>query len=146
MCIRDRTSSRWCRYASRGARDTPKDARSPILSLQTRPHASPARPGREPSRSEARDVRFFFASKASGTNNLLSGSSQTLLDRNKALIYEINKNHEARVAGGMERNVDLLRELNANVAKAQELYEEAGGGFEFRVAEEGRSDEAERRA
>ena len=72
--------------------------------------------------------------------------AQTLLDRNKALIYEINKNHEARVAGGMERNVDLLRELNANVAKAQELYEEAGGGFEFRVAEEGRSDEAERRA
>lgn len=50
------------------------------------------------------------------------------------------------MAGGMERNVDLLRELNANVAKAQELYEEAGGGFEFRVAEEGRSDEAERRA
>ena len=69
-----------------------------------------------------------------------------MLDRNKALIYEINKNHEARVAGGMERNVDLLRELNSNVAKAQELYEEAGGGFEFRDAEEGRSDEAERRA
>ena len=37
----------------------------------------------------------------------------------------------------MERNVDLLRELNSNVAKAQELYEEAGGGFEFRDAEEG---------
>jgi hypothetical protein len=72
-------------------------------------------------------------------------SAQTLLDRNKALIYEINKNHEARVAGGMERNVDLLRELNSNVAKAQELYEEAGGGFEFRQAEEG-LDEAERRA
>lgn len=72
--------------------------------------------------------------------------AQTLLDRNKALIHEINKNHEARAAGGMERNVDLLRELNSNVAKAQELYEEAGGGFEFRDAEEGRSDEAERRA
>jgi hypothetical protein len=52
------------------------------------------------------------------------------------LIHEINENHEARIPGQVERNVDLLRELNSNVAKARELYEEAGGGFEFRGADE----------
>ena len=72
--------------------------------------------------------------------------AQTLLDRNKALIHEINKNHEARAAGGMERNVDLLRELNSNVAKAQELYEEAGAGLSFATGGGGGVGEAERRA
>ena len=122
-----------------------------ILTLEMRAHASFARPVARP--PEARLGTFL----KSRTNNPTRRRrrrrrpsralrAQTLLDRNKALIHEINKNHEARAAGGMERNVDLLRELNSNVAKAQELYEEAGGGFEFRDAEEGRSDEAERRA
>ena len=65
------------------------------------------------------------------------------------MIHEINKNHEARAAGGMERNVDLLRELNSNVAKAQELYEEAGAGLSFATRRRGgatrRNDARERR-
>lgn len=162
ICGPGSTSSKSCRCASRGARDTPKDAQSPILSRETRALETPARHRREPDTKRGSAVSFLFILPVELTISPTVGQSgnvrrkrnetdkptfraQTLLDRNKALIYEINKNHEARVAGGMERNVDLLRELNSNVAKAQELYEEAGGGFEFRQAEEG-LDEAERRA
>ena len=148
------------RFARR-ARHPERRAVAHPLARDASPRNARASPSR--TRHEARLRGFFSFHSPRRTNNLSnrghSGNvrgnfhetdkptfrAQTLLDRNKALIYEINKNHEARVAGGMERNVDLLRELNSNVAKAQELYEEAGGGFEFRQAEEG-LDEAERRA
>jgi|TARA_B110000977_G_scaffold21140_1_gene25240 hypothetical protein len=45
------------------------------------------------------------------------------------LIHEINSNHEKGYPSGVDKVVGLLRELNLNVAKAQELYEEAGSGF-----------------
>ena len=58
-------------------------------------------------------------------------SPQGIIDRNKVLIHEINRNHDARYIHpeGLHRNVDLIRELNANMLKAQELYEAAGGEF-----------------
>eukprot|EP00897_Mesotaenium_endlicherianum_P000167 jgi/Mesen1/10150/ME000076S09659 len=44
---------------------------------------------------------------------------QAILDHNRLLINEINKNHEERNPEGLMRNVALIRELNHNVAKGE---------------------------
>mmetsp|Transcript_13229 Transcript_13229/g.41839 ORF Transcript_13229/g.41839 Transcript_13229/m.41839 type:complete len:152 (-) Transcript_13229:236-691(-) len=41
---------------------------------------------------------------------------QGILDRNKLLINEINHNHDRRSPEGLARNVQLIRELNENIA------------------------------
>jgi len=54
---------------------------------------------------------------------------QLLLDRNRVLIAEVNQNHATGTAVALERNVPMLRELNANIAKVVALYREAADGF-----------------
>ncbi len=53
---------------------------------------------------------------------------QGILDRNKVLIHEINRAHHT-YPWDVHRAAERIRELNANLGKVQELYEEATGGF-----------------
>lgn len=53
---------------------------------------------------------------------------QGILDRNKVLIHEINGAHHT-YPWDVRRAAERIRELNANLGKVQELYEEATGGF-----------------
>ena len=54
---------------------------------------------------------------------------QDILDRNKLLIAEINQNHQQGTHVALERNVPMLRELNQNIAKVLELYQQAAASF-----------------
>ena len=42
---------------------------------------------------------------------------QAILDQNRILINEMNQNHESRNPEALLRNVALIQELNANIAK-----------------------------
>lgn len=54
---------------------------------------------------------------------------QELLNQNKLLINEITSNQEQRTPEGLARNVLLIRELNANVAKVVQMYKEISDEF-----------------
>ncbi|CAO2823170.1 unnamed protein product [Amaranthus hypochondriacus] len=47
---------------------------------------------------------------------------QSILDQNRLLINEINKNHETRLPDNLSRNSVLIRELNNNIRRVVELY------------------------
>jgi hypothetical protein len=49
---------------------------------------------------------------------------QVLLDQNVVLISQINDNHTTRTPEALERNVLLIRELNSNVQRITELYQD----------------------
>jgi hypothetical protein len=55
-------------------------------------------------------------------DNLLA--VQSILDRNKMIISEIDANHCHRNNDSLERNVDLIRELNLNINRVVGLYQE----------------------
>lgn len=54
---------------------------------------------------------------------------QDILERNRVLIAEINNNHQLGTSVALERNVPLLRELNSNIGKVVQLYQEAADSF-----------------
>mmetsp|Transcript_13231 Transcript_13231/g.41842 ORF Transcript_13231/g.41842 Transcript_13231/m.41842 type:complete len:87 (-) Transcript_13231:138-398(-) len=54
---------------------------------------------------------------------------QGILDRNKLLINEINHNHDRRSPEGLARNVQLIRELNENIAMVVQMYRDISGIF-----------------
>ena len=47
-----------------------------------------------------------------------------VLETNRLLINEINRNHELRTPEALGRNVVLIRQLNTNVGKVVDLYKE----------------------
>ncbi|KAI8464484.1 MAG: hypothetical protein J3K34DRAFT_355157, partial [Monoraphidium minutum] len=47
---------------------------------------------------------------------------QGVLDRNAVLIAQIDANHRTRTPEALQRNVLLVRELNANVGRVVQLY------------------------
>lgn len=51
-------------------------------------------------------------------------SVQDMLDRNAILINQIKDNHTTRTPEALQRNVLLIKELNGNVQKIVELYQE----------------------
>mmetsp|Transcript_31798 Transcript_31798/g.38445 ORF Transcript_31798/g.38445 Transcript_31798/m.38445 type:complete len:91 (-) Transcript_31798:1356-1628(-) len=60
---------------------------------------------------------------------------QTILDRNKLLIDEINANHHSGSEERLEHNVSLIRELNTNILKVVDLYKELSSSFLSTVSE-----------
>lgn len=48
---------------------------------------------------------------------------QTLLERNKVIIHQVQINHERRTPEALLKNQGLLEELNRNVATVVQLYE-----------------------
>lgn len=49
---------------------------------------------------------------------------QVLLDKNVVLIHQINENHATRTPEALQRNVMLIKELNSNVQRITELYQQ----------------------
>ena len=61
------------------------------------------------------EMRHTSGGPWDGTDNLLT--VQQLLDKNKLLIAEIHQNHDTRTAASLQRNTQLIRELNSNISK-----------------------------
>lgn len=47
---------------------------------------------------------------------------QSLLDRNRRLIQQVNDNHRSKIPHNLAKNVDLICEINANMSKIISLY------------------------
>ncbi|KAJ7521245.1 hypothetical protein O6H91_19G043700 [Diphasiastrum complanatum] len=67
---------------------------------------------------------------------------QNLLDHNRLLISEINRNHETKLPESLTRNVTLIRELNNNISKVVELYSNLTAAFVHDVAQPAGEDSA----
>ncbi|KAI9102155.1 hypothetical protein K1719_023665 [Acacia pycnantha] len=47
---------------------------------------------------------------------------QSVLDRNRLLIQQVNDNHQSRIPDNMAKNVSLIQELNGNISKVAHIY------------------------
>ncbi|KAK8577169.1 hypothetical protein V6N13_122161 [Hibiscus sabdariffa] len=54
---------------------------------------------------------------------------QSVLDRNRALIQQVNENHQSKIPDNMVRNVALIQELNGNISKVVSLYSDMSSNF-----------------
>lgn len=54
---------------------------------------------------------------------------QSVLDRNRSLIQQVNENHQSRTTDNMVRNVSLIQELNGNISKVVSLYSDISTNF-----------------
>ncbi|TQD83362.1 hypothetical protein C1H46_031072 [Malus baccata] len=54
---------------------------------------------------------------------------QSVLDRNRSLIQQVNDNHRSRVADNMVKNAALIREINGNISKVVSLYSDLSSNF-----------------
>ncbi|KAL3840783.1 hypothetical protein ACJIZ3_025374 [Penstemon smallii] len=66
---------------------------------------------------------------------------QNILDQNRLLINEINKNHESRIPDNLSRNVGLIKELNSNIRRVVDLYANLSDSFtkSMEISSEGES-------
>lgn len=58
---------------------------------------------------------------------------QSILDRNRALILQVNENHQSKIPDNMVKNVSLIREINCNIARVTSLYSDLSVDFASRV-------------
>ncbi|XP_015080124.1 protein EARLY FLOWERING 4 [Solanum pennellii] len=54
---------------------------------------------------------------------------QSVLDRNRSLIQQVNENHQSRTNDNMVQNVSLIQELNGNISKVVSLYSDISTNF-----------------
>ncbi|CAN1748593.1 Protein EARLY FLOWERING 4 [Linum perenne] len=54
---------------------------------------------------------------------------QTVLDRNRDLIQQVNDNHQSKIADNMAKNVPLIQEINHNITKISSLYSGMSDNF-----------------
>ncbi|TKY56863.1 EARLY FLOWERING 4 [Spatholobus suberectus] len=54
---------------------------------------------------------------------------QSVLDRNRILIEEVNENQHSRLRDSMVKNVSLIQELNGNISKVVSLYSDLNSNF-----------------
>ncbi|XP_061376637.1 protein EARLY FLOWERING 4 [Gastrolobium bilobum] len=54
---------------------------------------------------------------------------QSVLDRNRELIQQVNENQQSRIADNMVKNVSLIQELNGNISKVVSLYSDLNSNF-----------------
>ncbi|XP_010505710.1 PREDICTED: protein EARLY FLOWERING 4 [Camelina sativa] len=54
---------------------------------------------------------------------------QSVLDRNRSLIQQVNDNHQSRMADNMSKNVALIQELNGNISKVVNMYSDLNTSF-----------------
>lgn len=47
---------------------------------------------------------------------------QSVLDQNRALIQQVNKNHRSKIPDNLVKNVSLIQEINGNISKVISLY------------------------
>ncbi|XP_073128278.1 protein EARLY FLOWERING 4-like [Henckelia pumila] len=54
---------------------------------------------------------------------------QSVLDRNRALIQQVNENHRSKIQYNLVKNVELIQEINGNIAKVVSLYSKLSADF-----------------
>lgn len=54
---------------------------------------------------------------------------QSVLDRNRALIQQVNENHQSKIHDNLVKNVALIQEINGNISKVVSLYSELSSSF-----------------
>ncbi|KAJ4720062.1 Early flowering 4 [Melia azedarach] len=54
---------------------------------------------------------------------------QSVLDRNRVLIQQVNENHQSRIPDNMVKNVALIQEINGNISKVVSLYSDLSTNF-----------------
>uniref|UniRef100_A0A2P2P0R2 Protein EARLY FLOWERING 4 domain-containing protein n=1 Tax=Rhizophora mucronata TaxID=61149 RepID=A0A2P2P0R2_RHIMU len=54
---------------------------------------------------------------------------QSVLDRNRALIQQVNENHQSRIHDNMVKNVALIQEIHGNISKVVSLYSDFSTDF-----------------
>ncbi|KAH1045392.1 hypothetical protein J1N35_036176 [Gossypium stocksii] len=54
---------------------------------------------------------------------------QSVLDRNRMLIQQVNDNHQSKNPDNMVKNVALIQELNGNISKVVSLYSDMSSKF-----------------
>ncbi|PIN25451.1 hypothetical protein CDL12_01802 [Handroanthus impetiginosus] len=54
---------------------------------------------------------------------------QSVLDHNRCLIQQVNDNHRSKIPDNLAKNVDLIREINANISKVIALYSNLSTNF-----------------
>ncbi|XP_027161650.1 protein EARLY FLOWERING 4-like [Coffea eugenioides] len=47
---------------------------------------------------------------------------QSVLDRNRVLIQQVNDNHRSKIHDNLVKNVSLIQEINGNINKVVSLY------------------------
>lgn len=55
--------------------------------------------------------------------------AQSALDQNRALIQQVNENHQSKIPDHMVKNVALIREINENISKVSSLYSNLSVNF-----------------
>ncbi|KOM47460.1 hypothetical protein LR48_Vigan07g116400 [Vigna angularis] len=64
--------------------------------------------------------------------NILTRSfrqAQTVLDENRALIEEVNSNHESKIPDNMMKNVSLMTQIHGNISKVRSIYSDLSVNF-----------------
>ncbi|KAK7372093.1 hypothetical protein VNO80_05462 [Phaseolus coccineus] len=64
--------------------------------------------------------------------NMLTRSfrqAQTVLDENRALIEEVNRNHELKNPDNMVKNVSLMTQIHGNISKVRSIYSDLSVNF-----------------
>ncbi|GFP80596.1 protein early flowering 4 [Phtheirospermum japonicum] len=54
---------------------------------------------------------------------------QSVLDLNRRLIQQANDNHRSKIPRNLAMNVELIREINANISKVVGLYSDLSESF-----------------
>ncbi|KAL7247311.1 hypothetical protein ACSBR2_002263 [Camellia fascicularis] len=54
---------------------------------------------------------------------------QSVLDQNRALIQQVNENHQSKMPDNLVKNVALIREINGNISKVMSLYSDLSVDF-----------------
>lgn len=54
---------------------------------------------------------------------------QSVLDQNRALIKQVNENHQSRIPENLAKNVDLICEISSNISKALSIYSDLSVNF-----------------
>nr|WCL15315.1 early flowering 4-like 10 [Diospyros sp. 'deyangshi'] len=64
--------------------------------------------------------------------NVLSKSFrlvQSVLDRNRLLIHQVDENHQSKIPENLVKNVALIREISGNISKIVSLYSDLSSNF-----------------
>ncbi|XAR65937.1 hypothetical protein NMG60_11011955 [Bertholletia excelsa] len=54
---------------------------------------------------------------------------QSVLDRNRLLIQQVNENHQSKIHDNLVKNVALIQEINGNISKVVSLYSDFSATF-----------------
>ncbi|KAH6769100.1 EARLY FLOWERING-like protein [Perilla frutescens var. hirtella] len=54
---------------------------------------------------------------------------QSVLDRNRVLIQQVNENHQSKAHDNLVKNVALIQEINGNISKVVSMYSNLSTNF-----------------